>query len=529
MVLVSSATGIINEIHAASSLVARNQPVVARKKLEALVKRAPFSFDAWRALGCVLAQLESYPEAHHAFERALSIHPEDAQTHFHCGLVCLKRADAMRAHHHLYQAIALHPYFVDAYKELTLFLIDQHDLSGAKSLLKEGLRKLPLHPDLVYLLIRLKTDMGETEKARRICIEAMHRHPQNIGLFSLYEELHRILPYDAFSLQMQQIYSAMSAPSLQRSDLAFSLARVFERAGDNETAFQYYTQFHEDSRTLEPYDEKSTQRFFLRITELASLPLPKMSTAPVEAGTSPIFIIGMPRSATTLVEQMLDCHPSIHGAGELLVMGNMVLSHVCSGVVDTFPDVIASLDREIPEKFRQLAELYLHEIARLGNGATYVCDKMPNNFLYLSLILRMFPKARIIHCRRNPLDTCVSIYTHHFGGHHPYAHGLKPLGRYYRLYDAFMKHWERQYPESLFTLHYESLIHNTEHTLRALLQYLELPWDARCMEFHTNTRIVRTVSQQQVRSPLFSSGQERTRCYTPYIAPLKEALGDLAD
>jgi len=244
---------------------------------------------------------------------------------------------------------------------------------------------------------------------------------------------------------------------------------------------------------------------------------------PSAPGRQPIFVLGMPRSGTTLVEQILASHPLVFGAGELNAMQiSSVQTQVLSNRV--FPGSVGELSTGQCE---MLAEQYLRRLYRHAGSAEYAVDKLPHNFLYIGLIKYILPGARIIHCRRNPLDTCLSIYKNDFTGNHPYSHDLKDLGDYYLQYLHLMSHWHSVFPFEIYDVQYENLVTDTDEEVRALLKFCGLSFEAACLEFHKTQRIVATASTAQVRNPVSTKSVALWKEYREQLQPLIGVLSGI--
>jgi hypothetical protein len=231
----------------------------------------------------------------------------------------------------------------------------------------------------------------------------------------------------------------------------------------------------------------------------------------------PIFILGMPRSGTTLIEQILASHRDVRGAGEL--------RHVTRAVdaIGGYPGFAGGLSTE---RLEALAEQYLAQVRPLADGRRRVVDKMPANFLYAGLIHLMLPQAKIIHARRDPVDTCLSCYTKLFASEQAFAYDLTELGEFHRAYQHLMAHWRAVLPPSAFIeIDYEAVVDDVEGVSRRLLDWLELPWDPNVLEFHRTDRAVRTASVNQVRKPIYTSAKGRWRKHAANLGPLLNALG----
>jgi hypothetical protein len=230
----------------------------------------------------------------------------------------------------------------------------------------------------------------------------------------------------------------------------------------------------------------------------------------------------MPRSGTTLVEQILASHPAVFGAGELLRVGEIAqrLPSALGSRLD-YPLCLADFSQQAADAAAQEYLDYLQSLS--GGEATRVTDKMPGNFMHLGLIDLLFPGARIIHCMRDPLDTCLSCYSQNFNGHE-YTHDLSHLGHFYRDYQRIMQHWRGVVRVPVLEVQYEALVEDPEPGSRRLIEFCGLPWDDSCLRFYENKRTVVTASYDQVRRPIYKTSTERWRNYERHIDPLKAAL-----
>ena len=235
----------------------------------------------------------------------------------------------------------------------------------------------------------------------------------------------------------------------------------------------------------------------------------------------------MPRSGTTLTEQICASHPAVHGAGEITKLRRLAKS------IGFSHDSLAAFRKSVTaingEQSRALAADYLSYLRRLSPEAPRIVDKLPHNFEMVGFIALLFPKARIIHCRRDAIDTCLSCFMTSFNDKHGYNADLQKLGLYYREYDRLMRHWNAILPGRIYECRYETLIADQEAESRRLIEYLGLPWDDACLRFYEHDRSVNTPSRWQVRQPIYTSSVKRWKNYEGRIQPLIEALGDLAD
>jgi hypothetical protein len=310
----------------------------------------------------------------------------------------------------------------------------------------------------------------------------------------------------------------------QKIHLHFALAKAYDDIGRYDDGFNQQLAGNALKRQSIAYDEAATLSEIERSAEVFSAELMRKLQDGGERSPVPIFVIGMPRSGSTLIEQILASHPQVSGGGELPQFGNAVTSmaKTCDGV---FPDVMARVRRE---DLQRLGARYLAEIRPLAPAATHIVNKMPSNFLYAGLIHLALPRARIIHAVRDAADTCLSCFSKLFGAGQQHTYDLAELGRYYRHYRILMEHWHRVLPPGrIFDVRYEDVVADLEGQARRIMAYCGLAWDERCLAFHKTERPVLTASAVQVRQPLYCDALGRGRHYTHHLAPLlSELCGD---
>ena len=301
----------------------------------------------------------------------------------------------------------------------------------------------------------------------------------------------------------------------------FALGKAYLDIQDPERAFHHFDMGNRQKRSTFIYDAAATGQWMERVAEAFAPELYARLPAAGEPSALPVFILGMPRSGTTLIEQIVSSHPQVTGAGELSALRLVVEG---SGI---FPDRVKALaGEEGGQFFWQLGEAYLSRVAPLAQGRARLVDKMPGNFLYAGLIPLILPQARIIHARRHPVDTCLSCYTKLFVGEQQFTYEQTELGRFYRHYERLMTHWREVLPSDRFIeVDYEAVVENLEGEARRLVDFLGLPWDDACLNFHDNRRVVRTASVNQVRQPIYKTSKGRWRAYAGYLGPLLDALG----
>ncbi len=510
------------EILNALGLHRNHRSAEAIELLKTYVAQHPKSYEGWDALGCILAESERTLDALKAFKQCIALNPEQPLAHYRYGLQCQRVNDIKSALAHFNQALKLKPDMLEVYLDMCSVLLDQHQHAMTEKILAVALKFHPFQPLLMSTQATCLLEQGRRDEAIRTCQEALIHNPDHIWLFCQLANISTPAPDEPLVARFEKLYSASDTEPEERTNLAFALARLYDKAGKHEEAFRYYTDGNRMYAEKTPYRKEETQQQFAAIrTAFAQDTEPRNTSA---AEPNPIFILGMPRSGTTLAEQILDSHSMVQGAGELSHLRVIAEAGTFKLTGQTFPASIAKLDQTGEKAYAQLADQYLAQLRMSAQGAAFVCDKMPHNFLYVGLIHKLFPGAKIIHCRRNPMDTCFSIFTRHFAGVHPYAHSQESLAHYYKLYDELMQHWDSMYPGFIHTLTYETLVENSESEIRKLLKYCGLPWEETCLKFHENSRVVQTASVNQVRTPLYTSSVGKWKKYAEQLTPLKEAL-----
>ena len=318
------------------------------------------------------------------------------------------------------------------------------------------------------------------------------------------------------SLEGLRSHPGMSASAL--SDLRFALGKVSDDCGEYVRAFEHY----EAANRLVAATVNFDRAAFTRSVDLLMLSFsPTYFNVRGHSGQSadtPIFVVGMPRSGTTLVEQILASHPVVHGAGELGYIDQLTRD---IGAPVPYPRAVIGMEAELAFEFSQR---YLRWTKALSQEALRIVDKMPSNFFHLGFIATLFPRAHIIHCQREPLDVCLSIYFQQFETGNEWAYDLSDIAYFHRGYVRLMDHWENVLPISIYNIHYEDLVAEPETSVRQLIEFCGLPWDSACLNFHQHTRAVLTGSNWQVRQPLYSQSVGRWKLYDPHLGPLKKEL-----
>mgnify|MGYP000291757847 CR=1 FL=1 len=293
---------------------------------------------------------------------------------------------------------------------------------------------------------------------------------------------------------------------------------IRDSLGNDDDFFKFLNKGNKLRKKELNYTFNKDKNLILKIKEAFKVSLHQVKKSPNKKSTlKPIFIVGMPRSGTSLVEQIISSHNKVYGAGELEFLGKIM----ASGLKEFIDNKNSFTEKTIVS----IREQYLNSLSSLSASESFITDKMPLNFRFVGFILSAFPEAKIIHLNRDPMATCWSIYKHYFKSNgNGYAHNYKDLAAYYFLYKDLMVFWNNLYPDKIYDISYEELTINQEDETRKLLKYCELDWDENCLDFHANTRAVKTTSALQVRQRMYQGSSEAWKKYEIYLQPLIDEL-----
>ena len=458
-------------------------------------------------MGNVLTDQEKLEDAIEAYNRALSNEPDNAEAHYNMGNALKDQEKLEEAIDAYRKALSIKPDYADAYVNMGNVLTDQEKLEDAIEAYNGALSNEPDNAEAYYNIGNALKDQEKLGEAIEAYDKALSVKPDyadahfNLSLIKKYEE------DDDQIIQAQKLYELENLSKDARCSLAFSLAKMYEDVGKLDQAFSYLFEGNALRKNLLNYSINQDIEFFKRLKETQPhflINSKKIKESSIK--TNPIFILGMPRSGTSLVEQIISSHAKVLGAGELKY-------------ISKFGEKLAvdptSINVSAISEFRQK---YLSEVSKLSYEKNFVTDKMPQNFHFIPLICAAFPEAKIVHIKRSAAATCWSNYKQYFSAEGlGYSYDLKDVVSYYTLYIDLMDLWQSEYTDRIYNLNYEELTANQESETRKLIDNLGLDWDEACLSPHKNRRIVRTASQQQVKKKVYQGSSEAWRKYEPYL------------
>ena len=509
-----------------------------------LLRRHPAIPIAHNSLGNLLQDRGQWQEAIACYEAALVHDPRYTSAYFNLGRALLHLNDPVRAEHCLRQAAALSPDDAQVRARLARALIEQDRREEAMA---ETLRSVELDPGST----RIHTDAGvvhstagDFDTARAHYRKALALDPGNAkAALNLAKSKRFTAGRDEDEDRIHAAVRQGAADAGTQRDLHLALGKIHNDRGEWEAAFSHYRQANRPFTAAAIEQVESSLALMDRMR--AVFDAGWFAARPPAAGAdpTPVFVVGMPRSGTSLVEQCLAAHPAVHGAGELGAILRLTAEAAARagavvdplrtgaasmkaamrpGAAESYPECVRAFDGA---RIAALGERYLDHLRTLAPGAARVTDKLPGNYLHLGFIATILPGATIIHCRRDPLDNAVSLYFTDFMVGHEYSNDLHAIGRQIRGMRALMAHWRAVLGDRLLAVDYEALVADPEPHVRAMVAHAGLEWDDACLRPHEVERTVRTASAWQVRQPVYRSSAGRAHRYERFLGPLHEGLG----
>lgn len=424
------------------------------------------------------------------------------------------------------QALEITPDAIDIRLNFGFALRDGNHNEEALTVLEAVVADHPDHIQAMDLLSQILGEWGRSKEAIALLHKILILQPHRTSAWFNLSRLKRFTPEDPQIVQMEKLLAHAWMPTKKKILLLFALSKIYEDLDNKERSFALLKQGNRLKRTTLKYTTAMDATYFEQIMNVFHALFMTANQAMGDESQIPVFILGMPRSGTSLVEQILASHEHVYGGGERYDLFQLIQTlDRFSNLGQHYPNVMNELH---PEEWLELGQTYVNQLRRLAPNAWRITNKMPHNFLHIGLINLALPNAKIIHCRREPMDTCFSCYQMLFSARHDYAYDLTELGHYYRLYDQLMQHWHQVLPGRILDVQYEKLVAHPKEEMQRLLDYCELPWDEACLQFYKTKRAVGTASFLQVRQPLYTTSVGRWKHYAHHLEPLKKALGPLA-
>lgn len=483
------------------------------------VELAPKAADARFNLAKLLHQVDQLEEAEAEYRAAIALQPGNALFLNNLALMLdglLKTDEALEMAE---RAAAAASGVGEIHENLVRAYIGRGRFAEARQRLDGFLARMPDHAGMRLLSADISVREGRFDEAREGYLQLLAEQPDSTRALRGYARSGKIRVDDPLFERMRTVAESTTGTEDDRVDLFFALGKAHDDVGQPDLAFPYYARANALKNATCRYDPPAWEDHVAAVVETFTPAFFAERAGWGSDSDRPVMILGMPRSGTTLVEQILSSHPDV-AAGDELPDFNLIerMFKRRYGYPERLPEVPAA-------ELGQYVDVYLDHLRRIDATAARVTDKLPGNSTRLGLIALLFPKARVLHCRRNPVDTCLSIFFQNFGGQHDYGYDLGYIGHFYRHYERLMDHWKTVVPTPILDVVYEDVVADAEAQSRRMIAHVGLPWHEAMARHTENKRTVSTASVWQVRQPIYKGSVERWRKYEAHIGPLLDALG----
>jgi len=475
-------------------------------------------------LGLAYINTDNPSAAVQSFQKSIEIQPELACVYGDLCLALIRCGDIEAAISAGEKAVSLLPDNPVAHCNLAQAYDTWQNYDLAFKHCQQAALLVPDHPDIQLSLAMAYVGFGDTESASECYRKVIKLKPQDV------EAYHHLARINKFTSPDHEDVKKLKAILLEswlndedKASVLSALGKIYQNCELYDDAFAYYEQANQLQETLGEFDVDLFADYITCMIKSSGSAILSEKFTLGNISKTPVFIVGTPRSGTSLVEQILSSHQDVFGAGELTWMG--VAASSIKTKLKTAANYPVCIQELTKSNINEFADAYLHYLFSLSDKESRVTDKMPNNFLHLGFIHILFPNAKIIHCRRDPRDSCVSMYMEYFQDGPPYSNNLLKLGAFYKQYERIMEHWRAVLPAgTMMDIDYESLVQNQEQVSRQLVDFIGLPWDNTCLTFYQKQRRVNTASDLQVKKPMYSSSIGRWKHYQKYLEQLEKGF-----
>lgn len=513
---------LLNNVGNALQLQGENEKSISW--FEKAIEQNPNQADAYNNLGNALLALSRQREAVAAYKQAVRINPGLADTFHSLGAVLFELNELEQAIENFSKSLRINP----AAEKTCLALGKAYgmlgDLDQTVAAYQKAIDIDPRNAKAYVELGKAFSDHGDIERALESFRKALEINPDYAVAYQSLSKNKKFTEYDDDLCAMESLFSKKGISDGETIDLGFALGKAYEDLKVYDKSIEFLIEAARLKRDSYDFSISESQAQFDKIKAMFSLEFFSDHVDSGDPDPTPIFILGMPRSGTSLVEQILASHPDVFGAGELRDLRSLVESIITTDNNDLPALVPEELLRLDAAAFADLGNQYVAKIRRFSADARFITDKMPHNFLYIGFIRTILPNARVIHCTRDPMDNCLSIFKNNLGKGHPYANNMSELGQYYRMYLDLMDYWRESLPGFVYDQSYEELVDSAEEQVRKLLQHCGLEWNDACLDFHKTQRKVQTASNAQVRRPIYKDSVQLSTRYGKHLEPLRAAI-----
>ena len=469
-------------------------------------------------LGVAFQRLLKLDKALEFYEKAITFKHAYPAAHNNLGLIFLGRSQLDSSIKSFEWAIAYSPEYAEAHNNLGAAFQELKQYQKAMTQFEKAVTLSPGYAQAFHNLGILSEILGQPDEALNHYERALAYNPEFAEAYRNLSEIKKFTEKDPLITQMQSLYSRVDLNLSDKVKLCFALAKVNEDLGNHDKFFQFLNEGNRLRKQELNYSLIESKKFHSSLIKVFKSAPPVIKRPSNKTSiTRPIFIVGMPRSGTTLVEQIIASHHAVHGAGELTNLKE-IISPILENHLNQNKSILLKKD------LLSIRKQYLDSLSLLNVPELVITDKMPMNFRLIGFILSALPEVKIIHLKRDARATCWSMYKHYFTDGNGFTFNQEDLAEFYSLYMELMDFWHELFPNKIYDVCYEDLTTNQELETRKLLKYCEMDWDENCLNFHKSKRAVQTASAPQVRKKMYQSSSEAWKKYESYLQPLIEGL-----
>jgi tetratricopeptide (TPR) repeat protein len=516
------------ELLSVNSMIYENKLYKAEQLCRSFLQKRPHHVEAMRLLADIGVKMQVLDDAEFLLESCVEFQPDNQVARFNYADVLYKRQKFKES---LKQAEKLHhedPGNLSFSMIMANCYVGAGDIEAALVIYSKVLQQAPNNPNILLMQAHALKAIAKVDEAIIAYKNAYKSKPDFGDAFWSLANLKTYRFSDEEINMMKERQSDERTALVDRFHFCFALGKAFEDKKDYATAMEYYQLGNALKKRESRYKAEHIEKEFQAQIEICTPSLFEKNKGRGSTAADPIFIVGLPRAGSTLLEQILSSHSQVDGTMELpniIATVNKLNGRQRVGEEQLYP---GNLHKLPPELLAELGDEYMHSTQVYRQGAPYFIDKMPNNFRHIGLIHMILPNAKIIDARRHPMACCFSGFKQLFAEGQEFTYGQEDIGRYYKGYVELMAHWDKVLPNRVLRVQYEDVVDDLETQVKRILDYCDLPFEASCLNFHKTDRAVKTPSSEQVRQPIYKSGLEQWKNFEPYLDSLKETLGHLA-
>ena len=506
-------------------LIEEDRHAEAIAPLTNAVQQNPNYSDAWCNLGCAYTVLEQFDKALPAYQKAIELRPDYIEANMGLARIYMEIEQPDEAEASIKRALEIDPDKAEAHSMLGGIYNEKALLDKAEACYKKALELDPEQIGACLGLGHMYMEAGDFDIAEECFNKALTLDDkETLAIRFAFTQLRKVKEDSEHYKVLREVENADELKGNEAISYHYAMGKCLDDTGEHEQAFEYYIKAAKLKRETVSYDPAANTRLIEQIMSIFTADWIEQHRGGGNNSTVPIFVLGMPRSGTTLTEQIIASHADVYGAGELRDLKDITGQLVTPASRD-YPRNLSGLN---PQGLKLLGDEYIRRITERAPGSPHITDKMPGNYQQVGLIHLILPNAKIVHVMRNPLDTCISGFTRLFRQGQNMSYDLYEQGLFYRDYHRIMQYWREVLPQGVFyDVQYEALVQDNENQARRLIDYCGLEWNDACLQSHKTRRTVKTASITQVRQPIYTTSLERWRHYDKYLGPLRDGLGDL--